>query len=640
MFAIDTETTLVPEDSSVPDLVCFSVCYIDEVGVAESPEIFDRVEALDVFSRVLTSGDVVAGHNLAFDIAVLVESAYTLSHAAGDILHKQVWDAYESGRLVCTMVGELLTAIASGKMQDEGYSTRKGVFTLQALSEKYLGIHLAKEDTWRLRYGELLDLSLASWPREALDYALLDAETTAKVAHVLLSRQIGDRWSEEIGRQSMHAYALHLQRIHGVQCDRETASSMLRRIEAEMNHLRGVLDSEGLLQLKKGEYSRNMSNIRTRVCSAFGAMGLPAPRTDPSVRFPEGQIATDSDVIAQAAKADAALAYLTAYTHKEKIITTYLRGMSEMDYIHPRWNVLVATGRTSCSTPNLQNLPRGEAIRDCIIAREGYVFCILDYVTAELCTLAQTCVDLFGFSRLGDAINAGVDPHAKLGATLMGVDYSKMKSLLKEKDAQAKEFRQIAKAANFGYPGGLGPATFLTYAQGMGVNVPKRYADPMDWSRELRHTWLQEWPEMDRYFSYINKHSKGGIITQIPSGRVRGGVTYTSAANTLFQGRTADGAKRALSHISRECYVGESLLRGCRPVLFVHDEFVVEVPDKDPHLYAKLIEDLACKWMNVYTPDVNTKAETKLAKRWYKQAEPVYTKEGNLTLWEPKNAQH
>ena len=44
-------------------------------------------------------------------------------------------------------------------------------------------------------------------------------------------------------------------------------------------------------------------------------------------------------------------------------------------------------------------------------------------------------------------------------------------------------------------------------------------------------------------------------MTQFLSGRVRGGCRFTQMCNTLFQGLAADGAKKALWDITRECYL-------------------------------------------------------------------------------------
>jgi len=56
------------------------------------------------------------------------------------------------------------------------------------------------------------------------------------------------------------------------------------------------------------------------------------------------------------------------------------------------------------------------------------------------------------------------------------------------------------------------------------------------------------------------------------TGRIRADVTYTEARNTPFQGLAADGAKLACYRLVRE---------GFRLVAFIHDEFVIELPEDD-----------------------------------------------------------
>lgn len=57
-----------------------------------------------------------------------------------------------------------------------------------------------------------------------------------------------------------------------------------------------------------------------------------------------------------------------------------------------------------------------------------------------------------------------------------------------------------------------------------------------------------------------------------PTGRLRGGCTYTQARNAPFQGLAADGAKLALWELTK---------RGFRVVAFIHDEVVIELPVAD-----------------------------------------------------------
>ena len=83
-----------------------------------------------------------------------------------------------------------------------------------------------------------------------------------------------------------------------------------------------------------------------------------------------------------------------------------------------------------------------------------------------------------------------------------------------------------------------------------------------------------------------------------------------------------------------------SVLSGCRIILFIHDEFVVEGPEETAHLWAEEVSRIMVEAMKFYTPDVAIKAPPALMKRWYKDADPVYVDlpDGGRKLvpWEPK----
>src|SRR6185503_777479 len=141
---------------------------------------------------------------------------------------------------------------------------------------------------------------------------------------------------------------------------------------------------------------------------------------------------------------------------------------------------------------------------------------------------------------------------------------------------QMDHARQVGKVCNFGFPGGLGAESLVFFAL-------NNYAGKLtvDEAKHLKRLWLRQWPEMRRYFSWINRHSEPPFpqIAQLFVGRQRGpeGLrTYTSFCNTIFQGMSSDIAKDAGFEISRACYDRSlgSVLLGSRIVNFVHDEFV------------------------------------------------------------------
>tara|TARA_R110000824_G_scaffold239979_2_gene428618 strand:+ start:187 stop:936 length:750 start_codon:yes stop_codon:yes gene_type:complete len=248
-----------------------------------------------------------------------------------------------------------------------------------------------------------------------------------------------------------------------------------------------------------------------------------------------------------------------------------------------------------------------------------------------MCTLAQVCIWLFGGSNLANAINSGIDPHLKLAAQMSNLEYDQSVELYKSGDKPIREMRQLAKAANFGYPGGMGADAFRTYAAGYGVKLS------LSQSENLRRDWFEAWPEMRKYFDHISSITRTSekTLKQFVSNRYRGGIRFTSACNSYFQGLAADGAKSATYHVVRKCYSDQtSDLYGTRPIMFIHDEIIAEVPKRDAAKAAEELSSTMRESMQVYTPDVKIKTSIALMDRWYKGADESRNENGELILWE------
>jgi len=120
--------------------------------------------------------------------------------------------------------------------------------------------------------------------------------------------------------------------------------------------------------------------------------------------------------------------------------------------------------------------------------------------------------------------------------------------------------------------------------------------------------------------------------------------TVYITGNSVFQGRAADGAKRAGWYIAKECYLadpyrdgsGPTPLHGSRPVLFVHDEFILEVPVATAHAATARLSEVMIAGMREVVPDVKVGTEYAIAARWYKGAEAAYDENKRLIPWEPK----
>jgi len=352
-------------------------------------------------------------------------------------------------------------------------------------------------------------------------------------------------------------------------------------------------------------------------------------------------ISTDRETILQVPS----LEKLAQMSEFYKIKTTYIPIFKKGSILHPNWNPLVATGRVSVSNPNLNNMPREHGVRECFKARPGYVFVTADYSQAELCSLSQICMDLFGYSKMGEAIKDNKDLHLLLASQILGITYEEALSkytIAKARDKKTAtdqelqedkvilDARQMAKAANFGYPGGLGIDTFISYAwTSYKVRITRKAA------AELKQIWLETYPEINEFFAYVSKklHRKNYSdndssrfdLIQHRSGRIRGKVGYCDGLNSYFQGLTADGAKYSKNLISYEMYCNpESPLYGSRIVAFIYDEILMECPEEKAHEAAMELSRLLLIGMRVFLPDIPSKIEVEMMRRWIKAAKAVY----------------
>jgi hypothetical protein len=312
-------------------------------------------------------------------------------------------------------------------------------------------------------------------------------------------------------------------------------------------------------------------------------------------------------------------------------------------------------------------------------------FCSCDYSTLELATLSQVCLWWVGNSAMADAINAGRDLHDHFAARVRGIEYEQQHAERKAKVPIAKDMRQLAKAPNFGLPGGLGAAKLVAYARQSydarfcelsgrtpaGTCGAEKVTDErsgkrlckvcLEVAKELKSLWFETWPEVRDYLDIVSSLTEGelGGAVQVPGpvgegkpglGLIRGGCGYCDGANNGFQGLAARGAKAALYRVTREAYTDpRSPLWGTRVAVFIHDELLCEVPERRAHDAAHRISAVMVETMREFVPDVAITAPPALMRRWFKGAEPTYqcaahgrTEErrccdaGQLVPWEPK----
>lgn len=165
------------------------------------------------------------------------------------------------------------------------------------------------------------------------------------------------------------------------------------------------------------------------------------------------------------------------------------------------------------------------------------------------------------------------------------------------------------------------------------------------------------WPWLKDVFPVGYQTDPGQVINHW-SGRIRGGMDFTTTCNGWFQNLLADIAKLAYRLVARECYDAsikvptmmfpnslpsayagnQSPLLGSRPIAPFHDEIFLEHPLVNLVDGATRTSEVMRDVFRWVCPDVKDKvgADPTTMARWWKNAEPVYDSEGRLQMWKPK----
>lgn len=544
-LAIDTETTIKPF-TETPDLVTFQVF--------DGENLF-YVDRCDV-NKFLTqhSSRTLVFANAPFDVDVIEK--HTGSSLKGWIENDKVFDVNIMYRLV-------------------GLATMGNVprrYSLAHITKEYLHIDLDKNEDIRCNFADYADLPTEEIPKEFLEYGAQDVITTfhcfIRLRLEISKLNTSTNLSHHI--QLLGGIALNRMYKNGIGFDEHKAKELLRELNATLEVQHAKMSCYGFVKGIKGNQKAYNHVIEY--------LGIKLPKTT------EGDYSMkESDL--EKYKGNHFIASFLDYKKTEKT-TFFIRKLSG-SRVHPRYDLLKNTGRTGCSSPNIQQLPRDGSIRSMFKAEEGNTLLITDYSAIELATLAQHVYTTQGSSVMRDKINEGADLHKYYASVLFGVDEDKVE----------KWQRQAAKAANFGFPGGLGIETFIEFAKGYDITLT------VDEAQHMKNTWFDAFPEMKQYM----QGEQGSVWTL--TGRLRSDTTYCAEKNTAFQGLAADGAKIALYNL---------MDAGYKLVGFVHDEIITEVPENTAEEMRGLQEEIMINSMSLVVPDVKISVESTVSSRYCK----------------------
>ncbi len=505
LLAIDTETTGLDPLKDRIRLV--------QIGAPGEPPLLLDMFSLDGRSVSATLDELLGDtgttklfHNAKFDLSFL--------KVAGVNVEGPIFDTMLAEQLIISGLGN-----SSVKLSD--------------LSLKYLNRALSKEQQTSDWSGEL--------SKEQLEYAARDVTVLLELYTPVTEGIKKAKLSEvaQIEFDTLHA-VVELE-LNGILLDRQKLEKLTGQLHTELE------EAEANCRNLFGD-GINLNSPK-QLLEALEKRGIKTDKTDAATLKSMEKKHPEASVILRYRKASKAV---STFTEKLPGFIHPVTGR-----IHPSyWQLGAATGRFSCSNPNLQQIPNELRFRECFIPAPGNKFVIADYSQIELRVAAAISRD----PVMLKAYRTGEDLHRQTAAILTGKDPA---------DIDKKE-RQLAKAVNFGLLFAMGARGLSDYAENSyGVKMSVREAEEFKGKFFDHYTGLRDWHKCTKSGSYYEARTL--------KGRRRLWSTVSSLNERLnmpVQGTAADIMKIALARLPKALKGTEAKL-----VAIIHDEIILEVPE-------------------------------------------------------------
>ena len=317
---------------------------------------------------------------------------------------------------------------------------------------------------------------------------------------------------------------------------------------------------------------------------------------------------TSADVLEKIKNDHPIIPAILEYRTLTKLKSTYVDGLipliNEDGKIHAHFQQTVtATGRISCTEPNLQNIPirqeLGRQLRKAFVPEtEDCILIGADYSQIELRVLAHMADD----PALIEAFNKGEDIHRATAANVLGVP----------EDEITPAERSRAKAVNFGVIYGMS-------AFGLSGNLDISRKEAEDYINAYFEKHGQVRKFMDDAVAFAK--AEGYVTTLLgrkryikeinaPNYMVRQ-IGERLAMNSPIQGSAADIIKIAMVRVYEAIRKAE--LKS-KLILQIHDELVINTyPDEKETVEKLLVENME----SAYKLAVELKADVNEGKNWY-----------------------
>lgn len=645
LISCDYETHLIGNEAVFPKPVCLSA--FDN----KDTFLFDRKDSEQFLANHLNKNLIIA-HNAVFECGV------TVTHYPE--LAPQVFDALDNGLIYCTKINEQLWNVQREK-------------PIRKLSLSDLVQHYFKEDisstktdpdAWRLRYSELENITLSSWPEAATKYAIDDSIWAMRLYEVQKSI------SQTLALKS--AVHLNLMGAQGFHIDQSRVLKLEEELWAYLMPRYNLLVSEGFCDFVGNKPKKKTKKLKEYIVD----LGVELEYTI------KGGISTSGESLAayQTQMPDIILQAFGEITQYEKILTAYVSHLKGAPKIYSQYGTVLNTGRTSSSgsklfdSVNIQNQPREVKnvtydVRNCYMPRPGFKIGSVDYSGLELCSAAHQLYTTVGYSKMRDMLNSGnkpIDPHSSLAARRKGMPYEEFVA----RKAEFKDERNKAKPLNLSFPGGVGYDTmrFLMYKAGVKTHFQvlekaKRKTDlyyyltnlgvpdlrikrlnGTEWALVqdelvgMKRDLLDAYPELEEFLKETHKKFLTGATKYKKNefgeweeepmymydtcGFKRDWCTYTALCNGfLMQTPSAVGATKAMNKLLRTFWNHPDI----RIQAFIHDEAVFEIREGRYDLIDQVAKIMIEEMQTVLTT-VRISTEASVSDYWQK-ADGFWTKQ-------------
>jgi DNA polymerase-1 len=537
----------------------------------------------------------LAGDNLSLDQAITALRAPMTDPRIPKIAHNAKYDAIVLARhglnvspiAFDTMIAEFLVDPSSHN------------FGLKNLALTRLGQEMTHIE--QLIGTGKHQLSMAEVAIESVaPYAAADAETTLQLLPIMqreLKRVHGEKLMEEIEMPLITVLAD--MEMTGVLLD----LPLFKKLSDELAQRMDAIEKQVYEAVGK---TFNLNSTQQLSDVLFNRLRLEPP--DRGRKTSSGHFSTSADILDALSGKHPVVDWVIEHRELSKLKSTYVEALpaavdSNTGRVHTSYSQIGAvTGRLSSSNPNLQNIPirteEGRRVRNGFIAAKGNVLLSVDYSQIELRIVAHMAKD----EAMLAAFRAGQDIHATTAAAIYSVPL----------DQVTKEMRRHAKAINFGLiygmsAFGLTRSTELTLAE----------------AEEFVKAYFTQFPGIKIYLDGIRKQAAADGYVETLLGRrryfpalqgrqnaVQKNREEREAINAPIQGTAADIMKIAMLHIPRALKKAD--LRA-QMLLQVHDELVLEVPQKELEKTARLVREVMG---SAYPLDIPLSTEARSGLNW------------------------